>query len=574
MEDFNEVSIPIYSNKGAYALLLGAGVSRGTGVPTGYEIEKDLIGKIAAVSNVDIGQHEPHEWYKDKYGKEATYTSLLDEVVKTPTERVQLMKNYFEPTEEERYNGLKLPTKTHKAIAKLIKAGYIRVVITTNFDRFLEQALRDENIEVTVITGQEDIDRALPLMHSGPIIVKVNGDYQSCKFLNTTEELKNYPRKMNDYLKRIFEDFGLITCGWSARWDKALIEILRKSPKSRYTSFFTYVNELEDDLSTASKYRNGINIRINSADEFFSEVYERVVAMENLYNKKDIDKDVFVARIKRYICKPEYKVELDELIESELNRACNVINENETYDFKYNEENFPDIFSNYFSKHLGAVDKMIPAAIAIVRWGTNECQNELVKVIQKLCILRIPKKSTRSSAEYFHLIAAQLLVHSIGVACIYYEKYSLLIKLIKTKTLQDYPFCRSDNLFYSASFGIYEDAIRYHKERLISDIIVDNLFQYYRDVFFSKKEFESCYYTWEYMQSLIIKYYKLDGTSNFIEGKYKDLFRNISYHSDYFANYVSSSIEEKENWEPLKQGLFDGKYLEYNDLYVALKKSV
>lgn len=572
MEDFNEVSIPIYSNKGAYALLLGAGVSRGTGVPTGYEIEKDLIRKIAAVSNVDIGQHEPHEWYKDKYGKEATYTSLLDEVVKTPTERVQLMKNYFEPTEEERDNGLKLPTKTHKAIAKLIKAGYIRVVITTNFDRFLEQALRDENVEVTVITGKEDIDKALPLMHSGPMIVKVNGDYQSCKFLNTTEELKNYPRKMKDYLKRIFEDFGLITCGWSARWDKALIEILRKSPKSRYTSFFTYVNELEKDLLCASKYRNGINIRINSSDEFFSEVYERVVAMENLYNKKDIDKDVFVARIKRYICKPEYKVELDELIESELNNACKVINENETYDFSYTQEGFSEKFTEYLSKHLGAIDKLIPAAIAIVRWGTNECQNDLVKVIQKLCILRIPKKSKRSSAEYFHLIAAQLLVHSLGVACIYYEKYSLLIKLFKTKALQDYPMSRSDNLFYSASIGIYEDAIRYYKERLISDIIVDKLFPYYRDVFFSKQEFESCYYAWEYMQSLIIKYYNLDGYSNFIEGKYKNLFRNILDRSDYYANFVKASIEEKNDWEPLKQGLFDSEYSNYEMLYDELKK--
>jgi hypothetical protein len=531
-----------------------------------------MIRQIATVSKTDFGQHEPHEWYKDKYGKEATYTSLLDEVVKTSAERVQLMKKYFEPTEEERDNGLKQPTKTHKAIAKLIKAGYIRVVITTNFDRFLEQALRDENIEVTVITGKEDIDKALPLIHSGPMIVKVNGDYQSCKFLNTTEELKNYSRKMKDYLKRIFEDFGLITCGWSARWDKALVEILRQSPKSPFTSFFTYVNELESDLSCASKYRNGINIRINSADEFFSEVYERVVAMENLYNKKDIDKDVFVARIKRYICKPEYKVELDELIESELNRACNVINENETYDFKYNEENFPDIFSNYFSKHLSAIDKLIPAAIAIVRWGTNECQNVLVEMLQKLSVLRVLPRSIRYGVEYLHLIATHLLVHSIGVACIYYDKYSLLIKLVKTKAYQDYPMCRGDNLFYLASYGIYGNAIRFHKGRLISDILVDNLWSYYKDIFLSKHEFESCYYTWEYMQSLIIKYYNLDGTSNFIEGKYKDLFRNILYRSDYYSNFVRSSIEGKKEWEPIKQGLFDGEYSNYEMLYDELKK--
>ncbi|WP_237143287.1 hypothetical protein [Sanguibacteroides justesenii] len=47
----------------------------------------------------------------------------MEELVKTPTERVQLMKQFFEPSEEEKELGLKQPTKAHKAIAKLAKAG-------------------------------------------------------------------------------------------------------------------------------------------------------------------------------------------------------------------------------------------------------------------------------------------------------------------------------------------------------------------------------------------------------------------------------------------------------------------
>lgn len=107
-----------------------------------------------------------------KYGKAVDYSSLLGEVVKTPTERVNLMKSYFEPTEEERQSHLKEPTKAHRAIAKMAKNGYLRVVLTTNFDRLLEKALNDEGITPQVICHEDDIEGATPLVHSSFTIVK------------------------------------------------------------------------------------------------------------------------------------------------------------------------------------------------------------------------------------------------------------------------------------------------------------------------------------------------------------------------------------------------------------------
>ena len=40
----------------------------------------------------------------------------------------------------------KTPTPAHRAIASLVKAGYIRVIVTTNFDRLVEQALTDAGV--------------------------------------------------------------------------------------------------------------------------------------------------------------------------------------------------------------------------------------------------------------------------------------------------------------------------------------------------------------------------------------------------------------------------------------------
>ncbi|OBY29671.1 hypothetical protein ACT18_21880, partial [Mycolicibacter kumamotonensis] len=69
------------------------------------------------------------------------YSSLLAAIVPSSSARQGLLAEYFEATDEDRADGLKIPTAAHNAIAHLVKAGWIRVIVTTNFDRLMEQAL-------------------------------------------------------------------------------------------------------------------------------------------------------------------------------------------------------------------------------------------------------------------------------------------------------------------------------------------------------------------------------------------------------------------------------------------------
>ena len=139
-----------YSNRGAYALLVGSGVSRAAGVPTGWEVVLDLARRVAEVDWDDAGE-DPGGWYRDKYGQEPDYSKLLEALARRPAERSRLLRAYFEPSDEEREQGLKIPTPAHRAIARLVREGYVRVILTTNFDRLLETALADEGIVPTVI---------------------------------------------------------------------------------------------------------------------------------------------------------------------------------------------------------------------------------------------------------------------------------------------------------------------------------------------------------------------------------------------------------------------------------------
>src|SRR5262249_21141580 len=110
------LAFSMHSNKGVYALLLGSGVSRAAGIPTGWEVTLDLIRKLAHMKGADC-EPDPAKWYEGTFSEEADYSKILKSVAKTSSERNKLLKAYFEPTEDERHHDIKTPTNAHKAIA-------------------------------------------------------------------------------------------------------------------------------------------------------------------------------------------------------------------------------------------------------------------------------------------------------------------------------------------------------------------------------------------------------------------------------------------------------------------------
>ena len=148
------------------------------------------------------GQPDWAKWYAEKYGVEANYSALLDQLASTPDERRSILHSYIEPTDEDVAEGRKVPTRAHHAIAKLVRAGFIRVIITTNFDRLMENALREAGIEPTVIKSDDDLKGAVPLTHSRCYVVKVHGDYLDTRIRNTDQELGAYSPAMDALLDR------------------------------------------------------------------------------------------------------------------------------------------------------------------------------------------------------------------------------------------------------------------------------------------------------------------------------------------------------------------------------------
>jgi hypothetical protein len=249
IDNISALAFSMFENKDVYALLIGSGVSRAAAIPTGWEITVDLVRRVAnmegAVDAADLA-----DWYRKRFGTEPRYSDLMDALASTPDERRAILHSYIEPSQDDIEEGHKVPTKAHRAIARLVQAGFVRIILTTNFDRLLESALRERGIEPTVIKSEDDLKGAVPLVHTRCFLLKLHGDYLDTRIRNTETELAGYSPEFNFLLDRILDEHGLVVCGWSADWDIALKAALTRAPNRRYPLFWAVRGELSPDAKT------------------------------------------------------------------------------------------------------------------------------------------------------------------------------------------------------------------------------------------------------------------------------------------------------------------------------------
>ena len=279
IEPIHSLAFSIQANPGVYAVLIGSGVSRGASIPTGWEITLDLVRKVATLYEESCDP-DAAAWYRERFGTEPRYTDLLGQIAKTPAERHQMLRGYIEPTKREREEGEKCPTPAHRAIAALVARGFIRVILTTNFDRLLETALADEGVAPTVLSTPDQVRGALPLVHVPCCVFKLHGDYLDPRIRNTADEVSEYPAEYDKLLDQIFDEFGLIVCGWSAEWDDALYAAIMRAPSRRFTTYWAGKEETTERAKRLIDTRAAQEISIDSADEFFCAIQEQVVAIE------------------------------------------------------------------------------------------------------------------------------------------------------------------------------------------------------------------------------------------------------------------------------------------------------
>jgi len=366
-DPLTQLAFSVTENKGVFAVFVGSGLSRAADIPTGWEITLDLIRRVAAAQGV-TDQSNWAKWYRDTTGKPPNYSKILESLAASPIERRAILHSYIEPSGEDRERGLKKPTPAHEAIADLVASGHIRVIITTNFDRLMENALRERGIEPTVVASVDALTGAEPITHSACYILKLHGDYKDARLLNTDAELVAYPRKIDQLLDRIFDEHGLIISGWSGEWDTALRKAMLRAPNRRYPVYWTARGDLRPDARDIATHRDARVIKIADANGFFRELRDRVQTLERARRVNPRSVELTVASAKRFLGRPEYRIELDELIAREVDYlVAQMEASNLSTQGRWDQQKFRDRVNLY-----EAVTETMARVVGVLgRWGNG-----------------------------------------------------------------------------------------------------------------------------------------------------------------------------------------------------------
>lgn len=405
----------VQAGPGTFAMLLGSGVSMSSGVPTGWAVTRDLITRLAEIRGEDPGPC-PFTWYREQTGGEPNYSELLTELAPGPMDRRNLLSKYFEPSSEDREQGLKLPTRAHRAIASLIADGYIKLIITTNFDRLLEVALSDAGVQPNVISTPGQAVEAIPLVHSRCTIIKVHGDYQSPDLKNTVEELDTYDARIDDLLDGVFEQYGIIVCGWSADWDRALRAALQRATNWHFTTYWLHRGPLGAEAKTLVAQRDAVTIEIEDADTAMDELLEKVRALSDLENQT-LTTEIAVAQLKRYLPDPVHRIRLHDLVVGETNAAIT-----EFQDLSIDSP----IDQGMYLEQMDFYERAMARLLHLIITGTYFSDRPEHNALWIRCIDRLANRSMQNSGSFMLLPLQQyptlLALHAVGLGAMAAER--------------------------------------------------------------------------------------------------------------------------------------------------------
>ncbi|MBU7048327.1 MAG: HEAT repeat domain-containing protein [Theionarchaea archaeon] len=259
------------TRKGKYILFLGAGASVTSGGKTTNEIVTDIVEKF------ELDSSDPWK----------SFCTFLKR--KSENERFDILSEYFENMN---------PSVGYEILAKLIEEGYFRLILTTNFDYMLEEALNKTNLVLNrdyfvciIGEGKERILIKEIEDESMIRIVKLHGDYKRKILPFTEEETFQFKEELEECLKRLTRE-GIVFVGYSGM-DRDVLKCLSRTGGSVW-----WVNPSKVTAETTTAKRNSDEYSLNEdiyevliirkshenfiwgdygkSDIFFENIYERI----------------------------------------------------------------------------------------------------------------------------------------------------------------------------------------------------------------------------------------------------------------------------------------------------------
>jgi tetratricopeptide (TPR) repeat protein len=320
-----------------YCFILGAGASKQSGIPTGAELAKQWLKEIEQKYDTDhfntwkkgikLQEGNEDEKYAEIYGKRFELN---------PQEGYLYLESIMEKVE---------PSFGYSVLSQILEKTQDKIVITTNFDCLIEDAMFIYSKKRPLIIGHESLAGYVKLHTKRPTIAKIHRDiFLSPK--NRNSELKDLEEGWKNNLSGILKYYTPIVIGYGGN-DGSLMNFLtdNKDPKTMMFWFYWEGENTPESYLPNEKIQklvtdyNGFIIPIKGFDEMMLQIND---ALGYKWLDKELIK-IAEERAKAYINKI---TTLNEKASLEIKEVIQNISEKQARDWwtiQLEIDNEPDI---------------------------------------------------------------------------------------------------------------------------------------------------------------------------------------------------------------------------------------
>lgn len=285
--------------------------------------------------------------------------------------------------------------------------------------------------------------------------------------------------------------------------------------------------------------------------------------------------DNYITLVKRYLSSAEYNIAFSDLITKMASEAFKKIMDKANYNISLNTE----VLNFYSGYHHEAVSDLMDAAILTAQWGTAKQLEMFGQVLIKLSNKPFVNGQTeREGSGLLHGLGAQFLFNVVGMACVKYERFAELEKILSLSVPAPHfrdinyrqPIIKLLGEQYWNNDGLNQvlgQRYYYPWTMCLKEIVCPH----FEPFFMVESEIEDTYYIWEQLKSLAFgyKYSHTSGNVYFTTGyflHYRVRLNMVPGNEDTYTAFFAGADKMKSEWPPIKQGMFGGNYAQYQEL--------
>ncbi len=261
IDEIKDVSIGPHPRK--FCFVLGAGASRSSGIKSGQELVdiwdeeltvRNRAGHAAWKKNKDITDENKYSFYSEFYDRRFSRESRDG-------------YNYLEKLMENAK-----PSAGYVMLAHILSQTKHNVVITTNFDHLIEDAVNYYSQVIPLVIGHESLAHYISAQITRPTIVKIHRDLLLDPKSRTSELKKLHPN-WEDALGFIFKEYHPVFIGYAGNDDSLMDFLLNNNEKFkngewRFPYWMLYkTDKLDGKILEFIDGTNGYYIRHDGFDQ-------------------------------------------------------------------------------------------------------------------------------------------------------------------------------------------------------------------------------------------------------------------------------------------------------------------